>query len=82
LRPIRKKLPCSGAWNKVSGQVALLINGYNGGQYVNEKGLSISDLQDLTDHARLDSVRKYAAVSVARKRELMARGSVPLRKIS
>ena len=45
-------------------------------QYINEKGLSISDVQELTDHARLDSVRRYAHVSLARKRELMTRGTV------
>ncbi len=40
-------------------------------QYINEKGLSISDLQTITDHARIESVQKYAKVEVARKRELM-----------
>ncbi len=42
-------------------------------QYVNEKGLSVSDLKEITDHARMESVRKYAKVSVSRKRELMER---------
>jgi integrase len=28
-------------------------------QYINEKGLSMSDLQTITDHARLDSVKRY-----------------------
>jgi hypothetical protein len=32
----------------------------------------LSDLQVITDHARLESVKKYAHVSLARKRELMA----------
>ena len=41
-------------------------------QYVNEVGMSLSDLQVITDHARLESVKKYAHVSLARKRELMA----------
>lgn len=45
-------------------------------QYVNEKGLSISELQIITDHARLDSVRKYAKIEVARKRALMERERV------
>jgi integrase len=45
-------------------------------QYINEKGLSISDLHQITDHARLESVRKYAKMEVARKRELMERGKV------
>lgn len=39
-------------------------------QYINEKGLSISDLQSITDHARIESVRKFAKVEVARKRAL------------
>ena len=44
-------------------------------QLVNEKGLSISELQTVTDHARLESVARYAKVGVDRKRELMERGS-------
>jgi len=40
-------------------------------QYVNEKGLSESELQIITDHARIDSVRRYAKTEVKRKRELM-----------
>jgi hypothetical protein len=34
-------------------------------------GGALSDLQVLTDHARLDSVRRYAETQIARKRELM-----------
>jgi len=40
-------------------------------QFVNEMGGSLSDLQVLTDHARMDSVRPYAETQIARKRELM-----------
>ncbi len=40
-------------------------------QYINEKGLSESELQMITDHARLDSVKKYAKTEIARKKELM-----------
>jgi uncharacterized protein (UPF0371 family) len=40
-------------------------------QFVNEMGGALSDLQVLTDHARLDSVRRYAETQIARKRELM-----------
>ena len=36
-------------------------------QYINEKGLSVSDLQDLTDHARLESVRRYAPCQCRKK---------------
>jgi len=39
--------------------------------YVNEKGLSIDELQMLTEHARRDSVLKYAHVQMETKRRLM-----------
>ena len=45
-------------------------------QYINEKGLSLSELQMITDHKKLDSVRRYADVQVARKRALMERGKI------
>lgn len=74
-------------WKKACADVGEIIDLYSGlkhsscSQYINEKGLSVSDLQDLTDHARIDSVRRYAAVGIARKRELMARGKViPINK--
>ncbi len=41
-------------------------------QYINEKGLSLTELQVLTDHARLESVRHYAQTETTRKRELWA----------
>jgi len=40
-------------------------------QYINEKGLSESELQIITDHARIESVRSYAKTEVSRKKELM-----------
>jgi len=40
-------------------------------QFVNEKGLSESELQMITDHARLESVRRYAKTEVKRKKELL-----------
>ncbi|OPY04708.1 MAG: Phage integrase family protein [Syntrophus sp. PtaB.Bin001] len=46
-------------------------------QYINEKGLSIDELQMITDHARRDSVLKYAAVQVDAKRRLMERKIIP-----
>lgn len=64
-------------WEKACKQVGENIGLYSGlkhsscSQYINEKGLSISELQIITDHARLDSVRKYAKVEVERKRALM-----------
>ena len=42
-------------------------------QYINERGLSESELQVITDHARLESVRRYAKTEVARKMELMVK---------
>jgi len=74
-------------WAKACTEVGESIDLYSGlkhsscSQYVNEKGLSIYDLRELTDHARLDSVRRYAKVSVARKRELMARSTNKLPKL-
>ena len=41
------------------------------GQYINELGMALSDLQAITDHARIDSVAKYGKMNLARKRELM-----------
>ena len=64
-------------WKKACKVVGENIDLYSGlkhsscSQYINEKGLSISELQIITDHARLDSVRKYAKIEVARKRALM-----------
>jgi len=42
-------------------------------QFINEKGGTVDELQMLTDHARRDSVLKYADVELERKRELMGR---------
>jgi integrase len=64
-------------WKKACRIVGENIDLYSGlkhsscSQFINERGLSISDLQEITDHARLDSVRKYAKVEVALKRALM-----------
>ena len=44
-------------------------------QYINEQGMALSDLRTITDHARLDSVEKYAKTEVARKRQLMEAGN-------
>ena len=50
-------------------------------QYINQKGLSISDLQTITDHARLESVKRYAKTEVARKRQLLESKIVPLKNL-
>jgi hypothetical protein len=51
-------------------------------QYINEKGLSLADLQQITDHANMDSVKRYAKMEIDRKRELMERTGkvIPIRK--
>lgn len=53
-------------------------------QYINERDGSLDDLQTLTEHARRDSVLKYAAISLRKKRNLMNKGKkvVPFKKIS
>jgi hypothetical protein len=50
-------------------------------QYVNEKGLSIDELQMLTDHARRDSVMQYASVQLEAKRRILERKVIPLGEI-
>jgi len=39
-------------------------------QYLNEKGLHLNELQTITDHANIESVKKYAKYEIDRKREL------------
>jgi len=66
-------------WKKACAVVGESIDLYSGlkhsscSQYINEKGLSLSELQIITDHARLDSVKKYAKVEMDRKRALLER---------
>jgi integrase len=65
-------------WKKACKQVGEDIDLYSGlkhsscSQYINEKGMSLTDLQAITDHASIESVRKYAKMEVSRKRELMS----------
>lgn len=64
-------------WNKACKEAGEDVRLYTGtkhsscSQYINEKGLSESELQIITDHARIESVRNYAKTEVKRKRELM-----------
>ncbi len=66
-------------WNKACREVKESIDMYSGlkhsscSQYVNEKGLSIDELQMLTDHARRESVLKYASVQAEAKRAIMGK---------
>ena len=76
-------------WRNACKRTGETIDLYSGlkhsscSQYINEKGLSLSELQMITDHKKLDSVRRYADVKVARKRALMERGKIiPLNRIS
>jgi hypothetical protein len=50
-------------------------------QYVNEKGLSIDELQMLTDHARRDSVLQYASVQLEAKRRIIEKKIIPWGKL-
>jgi site-specific recombinase XerD len=64
-------------WDKAKKEVGETINMYAGlkhsscSQLVNEKGLTIDELQMLTDHKQRKMVLKYAAVEVERRRELI-----------
>ena len=40
-------------------------------QYLNEKGLSLSELQTITDHANMASVMRYGKIEIDRKRQLL-----------
>jgi len=40
-------------------------------QYINEKHYSLDQVQMLTDHANMESVKKYASVQLDEKRRLM-----------
>jgi integrase len=40
-------------------------------QYLNDKGLSFSELQIITDHANMDSVKRYGKIEIDRKRQLL-----------
>lgn len=68
-------------WKKACKATGESIDLYSGlkhsscSQYINEQGMALSDLRTITDHARLDSVEKYAKTEVARKRQLMETGN-------
>ena len=75
-------------WNDAAKKCGEDIKMYQGlkhsscSQYINEKGGNLSDLQIITDHARFDSVKKYAKTQVSRKRELMERKTDVTLKVS
>lgn len=75
-------------WREACKEVGENISMYDGlkhsscSQYVNEKHMALSDLQTITDHARLDSVKRYAKVEVSRRRELIESKVVAIKKIT
>ena len=74
-------------WNKAAASVGETIRMYAGlkhstcSQYINEKGLSVDELQMLTDHARRDSVLKYADVQLEAKRRIMEKKVISLGEV-
>lgn len=66
-------------WKRACIKVGESIDLYSGlkhsscSQYINEHGLSIYDIQAITDHKRLDSVRKYAKVELSRQTDIYNR---------
>jgi integrase len=75
-------------WNRACSKVGENIEMYSGlkhsscSQYINEKGLSIDELQMITDHARRESVLKYAKVQTETKRRLMMGKVITIPKLS
>jgi len=64
-------------WDDAKKSVGESINMYAGlkhsgcSQLVNEKGLTIDELQMLTDHKQRKMVLKYASIEIERRRELL-----------
>jgi len=64
-------------WKKACKETEEDISMYAGlkhsscSQYINEKGYSLDQVQMITDHARRESVKRYASVQLDAKRRLM-----------
>lgn len=64
-------------WKKACKKTGEDISMYSGlkhsscSQYINEKGYSIDQVQMITDHARRESVKRYASVQLDAKRKLL-----------
>ena len=64
-------------WRKACKKVGEDIDMYSGlkhsscSQYINEKHYSLDQVQMMTDHARRESVQRYASVQLEEKRRLM-----------
>lgn len=73
-------------WKQACERTGEIIDLYSGlkhsscSQYINEKGLSESELQIITDHARIESVRSYAKTEIKRKKELMIKNIFKITK--
>ena len=71
-------------WKRACKEVGENIRMYAGlkhsscSQYINDRGYSYDQLQTLTDHARRDSVLKYAVANLEAKRRLMVGKVIPL----
>lgn len=69
-------------WRKACAEVGENIDLYSGvkhssiSQMLNEKRMSVSDVQLVSDHARIESLKPYTQATLARKRELMETLSV------
>lgn len=69
-------------WKAACERVGESIDLYSGvkhssiSQMLNEKGMSVSDVQLVSDHARIESLKPYTSATLARKRELMETLSV------
>jgi integrase len=72
------------ACNKVGESISLYagLKHSTACQLVNDYGLSLSDLQTAGDWARPDSVKRYAVVEVARKKELLEGKVIKLQRRS
>ena len=64
-------------WNLACQKVGEDIDMYSGlkhsscSQYINEKHYSLDQVQMMTDHARRESVKRYASVQLEEKRRLL-----------
>ncbi|MFZ2630907.1 MAG: tyrosine-type recombinase/integrase [Desulfosalsimonadaceae bacterium] len=64
-------------WKKACADAGETIDLYSGlkhssySQFINEKGLTMGQLQIITDHANIESTKKYAKVEMDLKRQLM-----------
>lgn len=69
-------------WNRACEKVGIKSKLYAGlkhsscSQAVNEQGMNLYEVQMLTQHAKLESVKKYTKVEIGKVRELMQRGRV------